>query len=120
MPILRRAHQEKPTRNDSKDKIGAVNFATIGNFSLFQSKQVWEEGKKKIDLNPALRVAFLDECDHVLLDEETQFNYSDSTIEHVYNFDEWVYRLAYDFYLDRKDSFPKEAGGVLKYSVIKI
>lgn len=96
--------------------IGAVNYATMGNFSLFQSTQVWK-GETLINLEPANRVAFLDEADHILKDENTQFNYSDnSDSDGVYNMDEWVYRVAYDFYIERKDSFPLNEAGVLTIS----
>ncbi|MDI1352523.1 MAG: hypothetical protein PSV35_07105, partial [bacterium] len=102
--------------NNSRGKIGAVNYATIGNFSLFQSTQVWQQ-LKNIDLDPEIRVAFVDEADHVLQDEDTQFNYSDNdNAESIYNFDEWVYRLTYEFYLDHKDNFTIDKQGVIKLS----
>ena len=92
--------------------VGAVNYATLGNFSLFQSRHTWQ-GKHVIDLNKQRRVAFLDESDHVLLDEKTQFNYSDSQgSDAIYNMDEWVYRVAYDFYLQHKEDFINEGGGL--------
>lgn len=89
---------------------GAVNYATLGNFSLFQSRHAWQ-GEHVIDLYKQRRVAFLDESDHVLLDEKTQFNYSDSQgSDAIYNMDEWVYRVAYDFYLQHKEDFINEGG----------
>jgi hypothetical protein len=102
--------------NDSREHIGAVNYATIGNFSLFQSTQAWQQ-LKKINLDPKIRVAFVDEADHILQDEDTQFNYSDNDqTESVYNFDEWVYRLTYDFYLERKKEFKVDERGIIKLS----
>lgn len=102
--------------NDSRDNIGTVNFATIGNFSLFHSTQIWQH-TKQINLDPTLRVAILDEGDHILRDENTQFNYSDNNgAEFVYNFDEWVYRNTYEFYLAHKDHFIKDEHGVIKIS----
>lgn len=90
--------------------VGAVNYATLGNFSLFLSRHTWQ-GENVIDLNKQRRVAFLDESDHVLLDERTQFNYSDSQgSDAIYNMDEWVYRVAYDFYLKHQDDFINEGG----------
>ena len=92
--------------------VGAINYATIGNFSLFQSRHIWKDDQA-INLYTNNRVAFLDECDHVLKDEKTQFNYSDSRdIDAVYNLDEWVYRAAYDFYLQNKSSFIVEQDNV--------
>ena len=96
--------------------IGAVNYATMGDFSLFQSTHAWL-GKTAITLNPANRVAFIDEADHVLTDEKTQFNYSDnSDSDAIYNLDEWVYREAYAFYTDKKDSFTLNESGALLVS----
>ncbi|MGL5741403.1 MAG: hypothetical protein ACRCXC_02055 [Legionella sp.] len=84
--------------NDSPTKIGKVNFCTIGNSSLFQSTQIWQH-IKNINLDPKLRVAFVDECDFVLKFEDTQFNYSANTgAEAIYNFDEWVYRVVHKYY----------------------
>jgi hypothetical protein len=88
--------------------IGSVNYATIGNFSLFQSKQVWS-GERSVNLLPPGRVAFLDECDHILRDEDTQFNFTDSRgAEQIYNLNEWVYRCAFDYYESIKDELPKD------------
>lgn len=103
------------TRSQVKG-VGAINYATLGNFSLFHSRHTWQ-GETAIDLDKAKRVAFLDESDHVLLDEKTQFNYSDSRdSDAVYNLDEWVYRVAYDFYLQRKDNFRSDDIGNLYLS----
>lgn len=95
--------------------IGAVNCATIGNFSLFQCKHIWK-GQDYIQLDPQNRVAILDEADYVLNEEQTQFNFSDEDSEGIYNLDEWVYRVAYDFYLDHKDSFPINKYGLVTVS----
>ncbi|WP_412754036.1 hypothetical protein [Legionella londiniensis] len=106
-------YKTKPSNSD----IGAINYATIGNFSLFHSRHIWD-GKDKIDLDREKRVAFIDECDHVLKDEQTQFNFSDSeegnSDNKIYNLDEWVYRITYDFYLKHKENeqyfFPNKSG----------
>lgn len=85
--------------------IGAVNYCTIGNWSLFVSGVFWQN-LKNFNLKAKNRVAFIDEGDHVLRDEHTQFNYSDNGDgKSVYNYDEWVYREAYEFYLEHKESF---------------
>lgn len=103
-------HSSRETyKTSTKNNIGAINFATIGNLSLFFDNQVWKKGNTvpvdKNDKNQK-RAAFLDECDHVLTDEDTQFNYSDTGgVDVAYNYDEWVYRTTYEFYLNRKDTF---------------
>lgn len=85
--------------------IGAINYATIGNFSLFQSGHIWK-GQHAIDLNPERRAAWLDEADYILRFEQTQFNYSDKAeSDPIYNMDEWVYRATYDWYLDNRKNF---------------
>lgn len=83
--------------------IGAVHYATVGGFSLFLSGLSWDS-KAEIDTRVDNRVAFLDEADHILRFENTQFNYSDQAdASSVYNFDAWVYQVTYDFYLEHKD-----------------
>lgn len=89
----------------NQDGIGAVNYITVGNLSLFLSGAIWQ-GLAKFDLQSPKRVAYIDEADHILRDEHTQYNLSDSdTDASVYNFDEWVYREAYDFYLKNRHKF---------------
>lgn len=85
----------------NKDGIGAVNYATLGNWSLFHSKHTWE-GKHSFNLDPKKRVAYLDECDYLLTDEKTQYNYAAHTDKDggVYNYDAWIYYIAYDYYLE--------------------
>ena len=87
--------------------IGAVNYATMGNFSLFISNHIWKESSN-INLDAAQRVAFLDEADHVL-DEQTQFNFSDNDEgEGAYNMDEWVYQATDEFYQEHVGTFPRD------------
>ncbi|WED44125.1 hypothetical protein [Legionella cardiaca] len=101
--ITENAPADRYQTASARPGIGAVNYATIGNFSLFQSTHIWK-GETAIPLDPANRVAWLDECDHILKDEQTQFNYSDSAdSDPVYNLDEWVYRATYDFYLQQRN-----------------
>ncbi|MGL5743450.1 MAG: hypothetical protein ACRCXC_13430 [Legionella sp.] len=105
--------------NDSPKNIGKVNFCTIGNYSLFQSTQIWQH-IKNINLDPKLRVAFVDECDFVLKFEDTQFNYSaNSGAEAIYNFDKWVYRVVYKYYKENVDSFPVDEYGVKRITRLK-
>lgn len=93
-------HNDLDNRN-----IGAVNYCTVGNWSLFISGVFWQN-LKNFDLKAKNRVAFIDEGDHVLLDDHTQFNYSDNgNGKTVYNYDEWVYREAYEFYLEHRENF---------------
>ncbi|KTC98232.1 hypothetical protein [Legionella erythra] len=85
--------------------IGAINYATIGNFSLFQSGHIWK-GEHAIELDPKRRAAWLDEADYILRFEQTQFNYSDNAeSDPIYNMDEWVYRATYDWYLENQSTF---------------
>lgn len=84
--------------------VGAVNYATTGNWSLYHSAHLWK-GDNKVNLSPFKRVAWLDECDHILKFEKTQFNYSasaDGTMP-IYNMDEWAYRIVYDYYKELWD-----------------
>jgi len=82
-------------------RIGAINFATLGNFSLFLSRNAWMDSDK-VKLDPKRCVAFLDEADHILLDDQTQFNFPDPVAEReAYNFDEWAYRIIYQYYRDQ-------------------
>lgn len=99
-------YQQGSEASGDKPAMGAINFATIGNFSLFLSRNAWSD-KKKIKINPKRRVAFLDEADHILLDDQTQFNFPEPTGERdAYNFDEWVYREVYKFYCEVLTSDP--------------
>ena len=83
--------------------VGAVHYATIGNFSLFLSGLSWD-AKAQFDTHADNRVAFMDEADHIMRFENTLFNYSDQAdAASVYNFDAWVYQVTYDFYLETKD-----------------
>jgi preprotein translocase subunit SecA len=92
--------------------IGAINYATIGNYSLFHSALVWNVARR-INLNPENRVAFLDEGDHLLSDEETQFNFSHSGGgSGNYNLDEWVYRIVNQYYLENKHHFELKDGAL--------
>ena len=85
---------------------GAINFATLGNFSLFLSRNAWMDSFKiKLESNHC--VAFLDESDHILFDDQTQFNFPDPGADRdAYNFEEWVYRIIYQYYRDEIFSDP--------------
>lgn len=97
--------------------VGAINYATIGNFSLFQSGHIWK-GEHAIELDPKRRAAWLDEADYILRFERTQFNYSDNAeSDPIYNMDEWVYRATYDWYLENRGTFRKlKENGVVAIS----
>ncbi|KTD13224.1 hypothetical protein [Legionella jamestowniensis] len=112
--------ENSPARNyktRSRPGVGAINYATIGNFSLFHSGHIWG-GKDAIELDPKRRAAWLDEADYILRFEQTQFNYSDNTdSDPIYNMDEWVYRVTYDWYLENRHTFKQiESTGVLAVS----
>lgn len=95
----------------SGTSMGAINFATIGNWSLSQSAPIWHRNSKvsKINNPKVKRAAYLDECDFLLKFEQTQFNYSDNQDGYkIYNLDEWVYQIASEYYLElRKESASK-------------
>lgn len=95
--------------------IGAVNIATFGNMALADSAQVYKH-RKSWNVNPEKRVAWLDEADHIINDEKTQFNYAYPGDEdsYIYNFDEWVYRVTYEYYLNNRDNFIDAATGFPK------
>lgn len=92
--------KEYKTGNSNR---GAVNFMTVGDFSLFLSRHHWE-GSPIFNLDPARRVAWIDELDHVLKNEQTQFNFSAPVEDNKspYNLDEWIYRATYEYYLTIK------------------
>ncbi|MFC3909870.1 hypothetical protein ACFORL_12390 [Legionella dresdenensis] len=99
-------------KTGSRNGKGAINNLTAGNSALFHSTHIWK-GITALDLNPEKRVAFLDEADHVL-NEKTQFNYSDNNdSDRIYNLDEWVYRLTYDYYQKNKSKFITNDSGAL-------
>lgn len=90
--------------------VGAVHYATIGNWSLFYSGVRWENKDKtnKINVYKAKRRARCDEGDYVMRSENTLFNYSDQDdSQAIYNYDAWVYQIAYDFYMERQNKFAK-------------
>lgn len=99
-----------------QEGVGAVNYATAGNFDLFYSRHVWK-GQSKIPIDPSIRVSYLDEVDYLLLDEETQFNFSDSEQSFSeYNLEAWVYQSTYEYYIKNKDTFIKNEDGTLSIS----
>ncbi len=87
--------------------VGPVHYSTMGNFSLFLAGIRWDskDTQNPIDIHAVNRVAYLDEGDHIMRAENTLFNYSDqSETSGVYNYDAWVYQIAYDFYLQHRES----------------
>ena len=89
--------------------VGAVNFSTIGNFSLFISGSRWKEGNTAIKLDADNRFAFLDEGDHLMRYEDTLFNFSDTVggASTTYNYDAWVYTVVFEYYSLNKDEWEK-------------
>lgn len=96
-------------RNKVNSKgVGSVHFSTVGSWSLFLSGLRWEDRDSDdyIDMYAANRVVFLDEGDHIMLAEDTLFNYSDQTeSSSLFNLDAWVYQATYDFYEKHMDEF---------------
>lgn len=96
--------------NVDVDGIGAVHYATIGNFSLFYSGVRWENKDKdnKINVFQKNRRARCDEGDYVMRSENTLFNFSDQgDSKTIYNYDAWVYQIAYDYYIEHQNKLLK-------------
>lgn len=92
------AYHNQPDQNG----VGAIHYAIIGNLSLFLSDMCWNNKGKEINLNARKWDAFLDEGDHIMRSENTLFNLPDQTgPATVYNFDAWVYEIAYQYYLEK-------------------
>ncbi|WP_133130264.1 hypothetical protein [Legionella yabuuchiae] len=96
------------------DIFGAVNYMTPSSFSLFQSGHCWSEGSRRyINYCIKERVAFFDEGDHVLLDEQTMFNFSYSGESNkLYNYDAWVYQATWRYFQTIKDALPINEKGI--------
>ncbi len=82
--------------------VGAVNYATIGGLSLFRSKCAWNHEKTGAAKEDS--VALLDESDHILFDEDTQFNFTAGNSD-VFNYDSWIYPIVNKFYEENKQRF---------------
>ncbi|HCA89823.1 MAG TPA: hypothetical protein DEO98_05570, partial [Legionellales bacterium] len=94
---------------------GNIHYATIGNFSLYLSRLVWEG--QITPFKSTQNIAFLDEADHILLDERTQYNFAINVDnQSAYNFDACLYRLTYEFYLNNLTSFVRDKKGCIKIS----
>ncbi|MFT4060114.1 MAG: hypothetical protein QM652_11275 [Legionella sp.] len=93
---------------------GAVNYITPGSFSLYQSGHCWsEESKRYINYHSKQRVAFFDEGDHILLDEQTMFNFSyGGESGKLYNYDAWVYQATWCYFQTIKDTLPTNEKGI--------
>lgn len=88
---------------------GGIHFATPGSFSLFYSRHHWL-GAWKAEFNTASRMAYFDEVDDLLLDDNTQFNYSHAKSDSgSYNCEAWVYQAVYEFYSQHQHSFIKDS-----------
>jgi hypothetical protein len=95
------ANSEAQDYHDKLDEhgIGAVNYSTAGQFALFMSNQTWQNTQPPINLDPSIRVAYIDEIDYVLHDDETQFNYAASIGNNgPHNPDAWVYEVIWEYY----------------------
>lgn len=86
-------------------RYGAINYATVSGLTLFRARCEWEKSKPiygSVYSKANERIALLDEADHILLDERTQFNYSvgDGNRDEM-----WVYQIIYRFYNEKKEAF---------------
>ncbi|HEY2566255.1 MAG TPA: hypothetical protein VGH95_00905 [Candidatus Aquirickettsiella sp.] len=86
-------------------KYGDINYATVSGLTLFRARCEWEKSSpiyKTIYTQVHGRIALLDEADHILLDENTQFNYSvcDNNNEET-----WVYQIISQYYDKHKEEF---------------
>lgn len=104
---------------DSISQKGAVNYATPGDLFLFNANHVWSDTSKTTDASTKpKRVALIDEIDDIF-NQETQFNHShsqDETQNAAFNYDEWAYKIIYEFYLTHKNNFQKKEDGTLLVS----
>gem|GEM_PF-5762657 len=100
--------------------VGAVNYATIGNWSLWYSKCLDEDGSCNIG-DKQNKIAWLDEADHIIRDERTMYNYAAPTesSSSVYNLEAWVYSEVWDFYQDKKNQIFEntEQGKITSYHI---
>lgn len=96
------------------DVFGAVNYLTPSSFSLFQSGHCWSESSKRyINYRTKARLAFFDEGDHVLLDEQTMFNFSyNAESNKLYNYDAWVYNATWRYFQSIKETIPLNEKGI--------
>lgn len=89
----------------------AVHFSTPGLFALFFLRHGYQNRLdgllKRADRNDKNHYAlYLDEVDSLLLDDDTQINYSSAGSElDSYNYDAWVYQAVYEYYCQHKESF---------------
>ncbi|GJM07096.1 MAG: hypothetical protein DHS20C10_08300 [marine bacterium B5-7] len=101
--------QEDYKTNQQSKGVGAINYATVGNFNLYLAQHGWHN-KPVILGDRTRRIAFLDEVDHMLLDERTQFNHTHQDSDAaLYNLDAWVYRIVYQYYQDNTSLHDQEA-----------
>lgn len=109
---IRNAHiTASSKREEYHDKVdshglGAVHYATIS-LDLFYDRLPWEH-EDKIDLFKNNRTARCDEGDYVMRSENTLLNFSDQgDSKAIYNYDAWVYHIAYEYYLENQNKFLK-------------
>ncbi|MCA0402637.1 MAG: hypothetical protein LCH30_02455 [Proteobacteria bacterium] len=80
---------------------GTINYATKGNFALFHMARAWKG--ENLNLDRKNMVAFIDEIDDIL-DDKTLYNFSQLENEgSVYNIDEWVFYVAYEYYMKKME-----------------
>lgn len=88
---------------------GTVNFGTQGNLALLRERRCWD-GKSDLLPTPQTHITYLDEVDYMLLDETKQYNFAIVQEGYEdYNLDAWVYKVTYQFYLEKKLQFRKNA-----------
>ena len=94
------------------DGIGAVNYSTAGKLYLSIAEPTWKN-KRNFKLDKTNRVAYLDEIDYVLLDNDVQIVYAAGGNDGRQNPDAWVYEVVLSYYNHPTTSFFKDSGRIL-------
>jgi len=103
--------QSEPEQFDQQvnaEGIGSVRYSIMGNWGLSLEGICWDnkDAKNPINMHANNLVAFIDEGDQIMRNENTLLNFSDQTdAGTLYNFDAWVYQVVSDFYSKNQEKF---------------